>query len=67
MGVHDRTIIANFGREDFEKAAYVRFPYCRSIKIVFQPSDHIQTSCFSSPHCEPATIGIFLDEGRNSQ
>lgn len=67
MGVPDRIIIGNLGREDFEKVAYVRFPCCRSIKIAFQPSDYIETSCFSSPRCEPVTIGIFLGEGRNSQ
>jgi len=67
MGVPDRTIITNLDTEDFEKVTYVRFPYCRSIKIAFQPSDHIQTCCFSNLRCEPATIGILLDEGRNSR
>jgi len=67
MGVPDRIIIGNLGREDFEKVAYVRLPYSRSTKIASQLSDRIQRSFFSSPGCERATIGGFLDEGRNSQ
>jgi hypothetical protein len=67
MGVLDRTIIVNLGREDFEKVTHVRLPYCRCIKIASRRSDHIQRSCFSSAACERATIGGFLVEGRNSQ